>query len=456
MTKAKELSELASAATVTSGNVALSGGLDVDGVTDLDVVDIDGAANFAADVTFANGADIITASAGTSNFRAGVNAGNSIESGGNYNTVVGDDAGTAITTSINNTAVGWQALTANTTGDSSTAVGLQALATATTSNSNSAFGTEALKYNTTGFRNSAFGGRDYDNGASSYGTLNLNTTGSYNSAFGQGALAKNTTASNNTAVGYQAGYANTTGTGNTFVGQLTGLQKTTGDYNTVLGLQAFKVNAGGSNNTIIGVAAGYVSTGSNNTFVGCRATTTNGCGELMTTGSKNTILGGYNGNQGGLDIRTASNNIVLSDGDGVPRMYYHHGSAAWFSPVIRDKTTAAAANMVIDGTGGYMMRSTSSLRYKNTVNNATHGLTELLALRPVTYKGNNDGDTVFGGLIAEEVHDAGLTEFVQYNDDGEPDALAYSNMVSLCIKAIQEQQATITALTDRITALEGA
>jgi hypothetical protein len=96
------------------------------------------------------------------------------------------------------------------------------------------------------------------------------------------------------------------------------------------------------------------------------------------------------------------------------------------------------------------------MRYKNTIENATHGLTELLALRPVTYKGNNDGDTVFGGLIAEEVHDAGLTEFVQYNDDGDPDALAYSNMVSLCIKAIQEQQATITALEARITALESA
>jgi hypothetical protein len=62
-------------------------------------VDVDGAVNFAADVTFADGADIITASAGTSNFRAGVNAGNSITSGGNYNnTVVGDEAGTAITT----------------------------------------------------------------------------------------------------------------------------------------------------------------------------------------------------------------------------------------------------------------------------------------------------------------------------------------------------------------------
>ena len=92
--------------------------------------------------------------------------------------------------------------------------------------------------------------------------------------------------------------------------------------------------------------------------------------------------------------------------------------------------------------------------YKNSIENATHGLTELLALRSVTYKGNNDGDTVFGGLIAEEVHDAGLTEFVQYNDKDEPDALAYGNMVSLCIKAIQEQQETIKKLEARITSLE--
>ena len=116
-------------------------------------------------------------------------------------------------------------------------------------------------------------------------------------------------------------------------------------------------------------------------------------------------------------------------------------------------TTGSAANVHILSSG-VLVRSTSSLRYKNTINDATHGLTELLALRPVTYKGNNDGDTIFGGLIAEEVHDAGLTEFVQYNDDGQPDALAYGNMVSLCIKAIQEQQTTITALEARIAALE--
>ena len=158
--------------------------------------------------------------------------------------------------------------------------------------------------------------------------------------------------------------------------------------------------------------------------------------------------------------------------------YYHNGDALTFAsnnaermridssgaismPDVYNDTTAAAANMHISSAGGLLFRSTSSARYKNTIIDATHGLTELLTLRPVTYKGNNDGDTVFGGLIAEEVHDAGLTEFVQYNDEDEPDALAYGNMVSLCIKAIQEQQtliesqaAAITDLTTRLTALE--
>ncbi len=126
------------------------------------------------------------------------------------------------------------------------------------------------------------------------------------------------------------------------------------------------------------------------------------------------------------------------------------------SPPTYTNVTAAAANVHIEASVGQFFRSTSSRRYKNTINDATHGLTELLALRPVTYKGNNDGDTVFGGLIAEEVHDSGLTEFVQYNDDNEPDALSYGNMVSLCIKAIQEQQTTITKLEARIAALENA
>jgi len=118
-----------------------------------------------------------------------------------------------------------------------------------------------------------------------------------------------------------------------------------------------------------------------------------------------------------------------------------------------NNTTANAANAHIS-TGGILQRSTSSLRYKTDVQDALHGLQDLLCIRSVTYKGKNDAKKTFGGFIAEEVHDAGLTEFVEYDKDGLPDALAYGNMVALCVKAIQEQQAMIESLAARITDLE--
>jgi ribosomal protein L9 len=125
---------------------------------------------------------------------------------------------------------------------------------------------------------------------------------------GHGALQQNTTASSNTAVGYQSGYSNTTAPNNTFVGFQAGYTGTTA-----------------TNNTFVGLQTGYfITTGARNTFVGV-PTASGASGWLVTTGSANTVLGGYSGNQGGLDIRTASNNIVLSDGDGNPRGYWNSG-----------------------------------------------------------------------------------------------------------------------------------
>ena len=127
---------------------------------------------------------------------------------------------------------------------------------------------------------------------------------------------------------------------------------------------------------------------------------------------------------------------------------------AFRAPDVYASTTGTAANMVMSSASGILQRSTSSLRYKNSVENATYGLAEVMQLRPVTYKGNNDGDTVFGGFIAEEVHDIGLSPFVQYDEQNRPDALAYGNMVSLLAKAMQEQQAMIEDLKARIAVLE--
>jgi hypothetical protein len=116
-------------------------------------------------------------------------------------------------------------------------------------------------------------------------------------------------------------------------------------------------------------------------------------------------------------------------------------------------TTGSAANTFVNSDGD-LQRSTSSLRYKTDITDATHGLVDVLKLRSVTYKGKNDGEKVFGGLIAEEVHDAGLTEFVAYDKEGQPDAIHYGNMVALLTKAIQEQQVIIDELKAKVAALE--
>jgi hypothetical protein len=186
-----------------------------------------------------------------------------------------------------------------------TAFGVQAVNGANTG-SVLGVGYQAAFSNTSGEDNTAIG---------SYRPLYSNTTGSSNTAVGREALSANTTASNNTAVGYQAGYSNTTGTPNTFIGYQAGYTNSTGTGNTCLGDRAGNNNGTGSNNTILGGYCGYATTGSSNTFIG------NESGYQVTTGAKNTILGRYNGNQGSLDIRTSSNNIVLSDGDGNPKFY---------------------------------------------------------------------------------------------------------------------------------------
>ena len=323
-----------------------------------------------------------------------------------------------------------------------TAVGASALAATATGGANTVLGAYGLYVNTSGASNTSIG----------YNVLQANTSGSFNVAVGRDSLQANTTASNNTAVGYQAGYANTTGARNTFIGYLAGYTSavvSANAYNTFVGAGAGQYTTTGAQNTFIGDTAGQYTTGGLNTFIGQSS------GFAITTGTKNSILGMFPGNQGGLDIRTASNNIVLSDGDGTPQIYYTNADNTWKIPQLYNNTSGSSANVVVLASGT-IARSTSSLKYKRDVQSATHGLTELLQLRPVTYKGKDqkDGDIVFGGLIAEEVHEAGLTEFVQYADDGSPDALAYGNMVSLCVKSIQELKTIVDAQAAEIAELK--
>jgi hypothetical protein len=294
-----------------------------------------------------------------------------------------------------NTAVGVSALASNTTGSLNVAVGDNALPANTTGSDNTAVGRRAGQFNTTGSQNTMLGVQ----------ALGLNTSGAYNIAVGVSALQSNTTASYNTAVGYQAGYTLAT------------------------------VEYG----TFVGATAGRVTTGASNTFIGTSA------GESVTTGAKNTIIGRFAGNQLGLDISTTSNSIVLSDGDGNPRLYYFGPDSAWKSKEIYNNTSANSANMYI-GSGYDIGRVTSALKYKQDVRDIES--IDITKFRPVRYKSkcaNDDQTKDYFGFIADEVADAGIEELVIRNADNEVESFAYDRMTVVLVKAIQELKAEFDA-----------
>jgi len=237
--------------------------------------------------------------------------------------------------------------------------------------------------------------------------LLTNTTGANNTALGSQSLRSNTTASNNTAVGYQAGYSNLTGVYSCYVG----------------------------------AGAGYSTTGSFNTFVGCGNGYGNGgAGNAVTTGAKNTIIGSYSGNQNSLDIRTASNYIVLSDGDGNPRMWFN-GSG---NPYLNNVGSGAGTNALKYNTSsGIVTYDTSSARYKDNIRDSKYGLTDVLKMRSTQFEYKDDGRSDVG-LIAEELQPI-IPELVGLNKDGQADSVSYDRMVSVLVKAIQELKAEFDA-----------
>jgi hypothetical protein len=86
-------------------------------------------------------------------------------------------------------------------------------------------------------------------------------------------------------------------------------------------------------------------TGSYNIAIGPNA------GQLVSTGSSNVIIGRYNGNSGNLDIRTSSNNVVISDGTGNIRQYINSsGNVGIKTTIVTEALTVAG---VVSATSFY-------------------------------------------------------------------------------------------------------
>lgn len=155
-----------------------------------------------------------------------------------------------------------------------TAIGMESMSLLTTGQGNTAVGYQSSVYMTTGGSNSAFG----------FYALRQNVSGSTNVAIGRQSL-ENNLASNNTAVGALACRTNTTGINLAAVGA-SALEFTTGNNNTALGYLAGSANTTGANNIFIGASsAGVAITDSNRTFIGNSSTTSTWLGGNLLLGS---------------------------------------------------------------------------------------------------------------------------------------------------------------------------
>ncbi len=421
---------------------------------------------------------------------------------GGFNTAEGYLALRSNTTGTRNTAIGYQALYLNTTGSYSVGIGLNTLFHNTTGSFNAANGYYALFNNTTGSQNVANG----------LNALYANTSGNFNTAIGFKALSSNTTADSNTAVGTAALLSNTFGGQNVAVGT-DALVYSDADVNTAVGFSALGQNRraftntalgafaaanndssgsklandnvavggfalranvngtrdtavgagaiefgeGGNDNTAVGLEAGGNMSGNHNTAVGEMA------GRAI-SGNYNTCLGdsaGSNliGGEGDIYIGAAvqavgsneNEDIRIGNDNAFSLRYDTYIAGIYGRPVGPSPLT------VLCGSDGKLTANASSRRFKHDIKPMDKASQAILALKPVTFRYNNDStNTPWFGLIAEDV--AQVSEDLIVRDkEGKPFGVRDYAINAMLLnefikehKKVEDQQASIAQLKSTV------
>jgi len=458
MTKSRDIANSTSTLDVDGGTIKLDGNYPV-GTGNVALGDTALDSNVSGNDNVGVGSGALTAlTTGNNNHAFGQGALQSNVSGG-QNVAIGRLALQANTAS-NNTAVGHNAGYNNTSGTSNTAIGYASLVNNTTASNNTAVGYQAL-YSNTGDRNIAIGST----------ALYAATTGQGSIAIGYQALKTASTGDDNVAIGSDSPTSNaalenlTTGIKNVSVGNNSGVGVTTAGFNTFLGFGAGE-QGNKEESVLIGYNAGRLVTANQSTFVGSES------GKNITTGAKNTILGRFNGNQGGLDIRTSSNNIVLSDGDGNPA--YHVNSSGIhhaYRPTGISGNSCFTVKSNVGGTRTKVFEVTgdgdtfnvnntfgalSDQTLKENIADASSQWDDLKAIQVRKYSMISDNLDAANrlGVIAQELETSGMNGLVKENEEGIK-SVKYSILYMKAVKALQEAMTRIETLETKVTALEG-
>lgn len=147
------------------------------------------------------------------------------------------------------------------------------------------------------------------------------------------------------------------------------------------------------------------------------------------------------------EIRSNGNGDLILFANGTTSISMLSGGPVQFNNI---STTASAANAFLDNTNSNnLLRSTSSLRYKDDVQTLLES--DVMNLRPVSYKSKAEADDKtrrWYGLIAEEV-DLIDKSLVNYDEQGRPDGVQYDRICVLLLAEMKKLQARVTELEAR-------
>lgn len=262
------------------------------------------------------------------------------------------------------------------------------------------------------------------------------TTGSSNVAVGVNAMLNSTTSGGNVALGYNAmGTGIATGTGANVAVGISALQHvTSAEFNVSVGSSTLTALTTGNLNTGIGNNVyPSLTSGSNNIAIGANASSTG-------SGDSNNILIGTGATSG-----TFSNILSIGAGTGTGTQQVNQCYICGITGI-----NVGASPAVLVNASNQLGVNTSSIRFKENVQDMGDASSNILNLRPVTYNFIADPNkAVRTGLIAEEVLPE-MPGLVFYNINGEIETVLYNELPALLLNELQKAVKRIEVLEAKL------
>jgi len=255
------------------------------------------------------------------------------------------------------------------------------------------------------------------------GNLTATKTGLFNVGIGPFSCSSLTGGTQNVGIGNATLKDTTSGQDNIMIGFVAGQEITTGSSNIGVGTSCFD-----------GAGSAGLKTGSNNIAIG------NGAGSPYDGAESSNILLNNSG------VITENNTLKIGSGTGAGAKEL---SKAFIHGIRDIETEASGAIPVLIAPDGQLGTTSSSIRYKENIEDMGEDSSIIMELRPVTFNFKKHPDVPAWGLIAEEVAEV-FPQLAVYNKDGSVETVKYHEIAVLLLNELQKMSKRLAVLEKKL------